>query len=487
MNLFRRRSSVFLFASAALLATTSLTISLTAVAQDGWTGTITMFAQGYTPNAEFATDKTLTAMQTAADAWMADHPGVTIEFVDEEFQGYNDIVRARAASGELWDVFWAQWQALNGGGLPEGIAVDLSPYFAEPNPYAPDYQTWADAMNPTIIEETRAPNGANYNINGDYVATAFFYNADLFEQAGVEALPTTWDELLAVSQQLQDAGIQPVVGVPLYSWFQRHFLSNYYADDFAAISEADGAPGYSVLDEAIATNNGTLSTADPRVLSWWTTFKDLAQYYLPDYLVQPPDSNSAAAQDFIGGNAAMYYSGSWFPNELRAAEVPFEFGSFNFPSLEGVSEFDTGHNAAGAVGGPNAAYQYAISTPEANRTMEEEGKFEVVLDWLRYLGTPDVAESIINENGSFVPTFAGTTPAEGMESLSEQAQSELIAVQIGRLSPSAENEIQSLFGLYLSGNITEEEAQTQVQDILDRSIAEYEDTNSVNLDEMGGS
>lgn len=182
----RRR---LLLSASTVLATVALAQPMWAQ-ESGWTGTITMFAQSYTPNAEFANQNDLTALQDAADAWQADHPGVTIEFVDEQFEGYNDIVRARAASGELWDVFWAQWGSLNST-LPEGIAVDLTPYFEQPNPYAPDADTWQEVMNETIISETRSPSGASYNINGDFVATAFFYNADLFEQAGIESTPTT--------------------------------------------------------------------------------------------------------------------------------------------------------------------------------------------------------------------------------------------------------------------------------------------------------
>lgn len=284
-----------------------------------------------------------------------------------------------------------------------------------------------------------------------------------------------------MSQQLQDAGIQPIVGVPYYGWMQRHFLSNFYAPEFQELAALDEQPGFSALDEAIAITNGTFSTEDPRLIGWWPLFQELAQYYVPDYLVQPSDANSAAEQDFIGGRAAMYYSGSWFPNNLRAAEVPFEFGSFSFPSLMGATELDSGYNAAGAVGGPSAGYQFAISTPEANRTMEEPGKFEVVLDWVQYLGTPEVAESIINEVGSFVPTWPGTTAAPGMEALGEQANAELISIRMDRTSAALDPELQSIFGLYLSGNISFEDATAQVQDALDRAVEEYQATNDVDL------
>lgn len=38
----------------------------------------------------------------------------------------------------------------------------------------------------------------------------FFYNKDLFEQAGIEAEPATWEEFLDVCGKLKDAGITPM-------------------------------------------------------------------------------------------------------------------------------------------------------------------------------------------------------------------------------------------------------------------------------------
>lgn len=62
-----------------------------------WTGTITMFAQEYTPNAEVANSYGLTALQDAADGFAEEHPGVTVEFVDEKYDVYTEQVRVKAA------------------------------------------------------------------------------------------------------------------------------------------------------------------------------------------------------------------------------------------------------------------------------------------------------------------------------------------------------------------------------------------------------
>lgn len=448
-----------------------------------WEGTITFFAQAYTPNAREA-ENPLKEFQTFADEYMEMHPGIEIQFIDEEMPEYDTIIRTKAAAGELWDIFWAQWGNLNGN-YPEGIAVDLTPFFKEPNPYIPGNSAWQEAMNETVVNQTIAPNGAHYNINGDFVGTAFFYNKALFEQAGITAAPDSWPALLEATKKLKDAGITPMGAFPSYGWFQRHFLTDFYSTDFATLEGFDKAPAISPLDEAVAMQKGLLSTKDPRFMAWWPIFKEFTDYWTPDYLTQTgEEAGEPSLQDFTGGRTAIYYSGSWTPNQLRDAGVEFEWSAFNFPKLStDVTEHATGISTAGQVGGPNAAYQYAMSTPKANKTMEEEGKAEAVLDFLRFIGTPRVVEAVVNENGSFIPTWPDTSPKPGSEALVEQASEGLKSVWVGNSTPDLEPTIQRTFGLYLSGNITIEEATEQVQQAIDKAVEDYARTNNVNYEE----
>jgi raffinose/stachyose/melibiose transport system substrate-binding protein len=452
----------------------------TTVPELTWQGTITFYSQAYTPNSTQEGADQLTAFQTIADEYQALHPGITIQFIDEDTPEYDTVVRTKAAAGELWDIFWAQWGLLNGN-YPEGIAVDLNPFFDQPNPYIPGNQRWADAMNETVLNETIAPSGARYNINGDFVGTAFYYNKDLFEQAGITEPPSTWPELVQVAQQLKDAGITPMSQFPSYGWFQRHFLTDFYSPDFDTIQNFDDAPAISPLDEAVAMQKGILSTKDPRFMAWWPIFKQLTDTWAPDYLTQTgEEAGDPSLQDFTGGRTAIFYSGSWTGNNIRTAGAEFEWGTFNFPVLDkSVSEYAQGISTAGQVGGPNAAYQYAISTPKANKTMEEPGKPEAVLDFLRFIGTPRAVESIVNEKGSFIPTWPDTTPSAGNEVIVEQAKEGLKSVWVGNSVPDLDPSIQRTFGLYLSGNISIEEATAEVQGYLDKAVADYAATNGV--------
>lgn len=448
-------------------------------AQDGgWQGEITFYAQAYTPNSELPNANQLAAFQEVADAYQAEHPGITIRFIDEEFPDYLQTLRVRSSGQELWDVFWVQSGQINGV-LPNGIARDLTDLYDAPNPYIEGNTAWREAMNSTVIAYTTAPSGAIYIIDGDFVGTAFFYNQDLFTQAGIEAAPTSWSELLDVATRLNDAGITPCAFSWDPSWFGRHFLSDFYSTEYDALTGCDGSPGQSPQDEAAAIKAGILSTADPRFMAWWPFFKEFTDLWSPEYLAQELSvADEGAQEDFAAGETAMFYNGSWFPRNLQTIGIEFELGSFSFPQLTTEDiEFATGVDVAGVVGGPNAAFQYAMSTAESNSTLEEEGKEAAVIDFLHYIGTPEVIEQVVNELGSFAPTWPGTTPVAGLETFADQANTGLKVVNIGNSSANLLPNWQRIFGLYLSGNIELDEVTQQFQTELDRAVQEYEQAN----------
>lgn len=449
-----------------------------------WTGTINMYAQSYTPNPKNITglkaDQHM--LRTIADEYEKAHPGIKINFVDEEFKDYTQTVRVKAAAGELFDVYWAQWAELNGT-FPKGIAEDLTDAFGKPNPYIPDKATWQEAMNDTVVNETASPEGKHYNINGDYVATAFFYNKDLFAKAGITEAPKTWAELIDASKKLQAAGIVAMSQAPDYGWFQRHFLTDFYSKDFDTIAAYDKAPGISSLDEAVGISKGLLDTKDPRFMGWWPVFKQLTDTWKKDDLTgDPAVVGTDARNDFLAGKTAIFYDGSWLPNNAADAKITFPLGSFNFPTLSAAdTAMSTGLDASGAVGGPNAAFQFAIATKEADKSMKEDGKQAAVLDWLQFVGTPEHVEQIVNENGNFVPTWPGTKPNESMTELASQASKELKAIGVGNSSPNLGKDLQRTFGLYLSGNIDLDKATANVQKALDAATKEYKTKNNTDF------
>lgn len=468
------------------IALTALLLSSFAAAAPGaWRGTITMYVQDYTPNWP-GVERPLKVFQQIASEYEKKYPGIKVKFSTVPIPDNDTNIRVKAAAGELFDIYWAQAASLNST-LPRGVAVDLAPAFRQPNPYIPGNRAWQDAMNKTVLAESRAPGGPVYVLSGDQVAYTIFYNKDLFRKAGISKPPTSFSELLATSRKLKAAGIAPVHAVPAYPWWSTYFLSDLYSKDYARLTGFDGQPGQSALDEVVAISKGVLSPKDDRFMSWWPTFKQFTDLWPKDYLTLDVGKNyDAFTQDFVGGKAAMAYEGSYSARTLKDLGVKFEVGAFNFPKLsKKESRYATGANVANAFGG-TGSFQYALSTPLANKTMREAGKPEAVLDWMRYFGTPKNLQRLTAENGSYVPTWPGTTAKLALDfdssALKAQISQPRRALNVGSASANLGwVDMQRIFGLYLGGNITLDQAKVQVQTLLDRTAADYVRKNKVDL------
>lgn len=279
----------------ALLLAGALLGSAALAAPGNYKGTITMYVQEYTPNWP-EVKSPLKAFQQIADEYQKRYPGIKISFWTKPIPDNNQNIRVKAAAGELFDVYWAQTADLNST-LPRGVAVDLAPYFKQPNPYIPGNKAWRDVMNKQTLAESTSPSGAVYTLSGDQVAYTIFYNRDLLSKAGVSKAPSTWAELLAAAKKLKAAGISVANEVPAYPWWSSHFLSDLYSKDYARLTGYDGAPGQSPLDEAVAIHQGLLSPKDPRFMSWWPTFKQFTDTWNKDYLNADLGKNYDLYQD----------------------------------------------------------------------------------------------------------------------------------------------------------------------------------------------
>lgn len=156
----------------------------------------------------------------------------------------------------------------------------------------------------------------------------FFYNKELFDQAGVTEVPKTWDDLLAASQKIKDKGFIPITSDDAY-------IDTMYGYHLARLLGNEGVS--KVVKEG-------LWAEEPAVLKAAQAFEDLAQKgFLSPTIgssVWPSNQNGELAL----GDAAMYLNGSWLPNEVRGMTGDdFLWGCFAYPTVEGGVN---GHEAA---------------------------------------------------------------------------------------------------------------------------------------------
>jgi hypothetical protein len=408
-------------------------------------GTITFYAQAYNPvEPTAANPNPPTKFRDVAKAWEALNPGITIEFITDlgEGQSYEAWLSTKMAGGQAPDIFWTQAYQLNSGEIPRGSFVPLTEYMQRPNRYIPGNAKWIDTFPEGLVKQFQASDGAINLIDADYVATLVIYNVAMFKKAGINFQIKTWSDYTRACEMLKAAGITPWIGNLggagtdyVSSWLSRLMYSNLYNNDFTNLAVIGGKDAVSLtpLEVAIGVKNGYFTSKDPRWLAWWPNIKEHVEKYMPRDTVSAASVNPMNA--FINEQVAMYWDGSWADNNLRAANCSFEYASFPFPYPDKASmPLATDFDSSGAVGGPSAAWQYAVSSQRANNTMNA-AKLEAVIDWLMYITTPENNEAVANDLGSFIPIIKGAKPSEanaGVASILEsQAQYIIVTTNLG--------------------------------------------------------
>lgn len=450
-----------------------------------WTGEITMAAQAYTPAVEGVRlepgSAELKAFGEIAAEFQELYPGISIKFLGAEYNTDASAMTTQAAGGQLPDVWWQQHPIVNSS-FPEGVAENLFPYMQEANPFIDGNTAWMDAYSEEIFNMTMAAPQTQYCNNADYVGTAFFYNEEVFENVGANPNPETFDELLAILETISNAGLTPSA-LPIYqegySWMSRLFLANFLGVEvLEQIDAYSEGKGISAPDVAAAWHSGVIDPREnPAVLAWWPLAKEMYSYFDREVTQLPkqvPDGSPDYIQMFAAEEVAMIYGGTWVPSNVESADGAIEVGSFNFPNLEGSDPHATNYDSANSVGGPNAAWQYFVSTESSNHTLREDGKLDAVIAWMQFFSTPERNEAIVNEYGSFVPTMNGANALPEMESISALLDLSIYAIQGGwEFSSETADRLDALFQRYVLDQIEFADVENEYVEIVQTGFDAY--------------
>ncbi len=318
-------------------------------------------------------DPGLTEFQKMADDYMAMHPNVTIEITILENEAFKTKLTTVMQSGDVPDIF----QSWGSGGMIEQVDAGLL------KDVTADLEgEWGDSLGAL---DAFAVNGKSYGVPWDMGAVTFWYNKDLFAQAGVE-VPTTWSEFLAACETLKAAGITPISVGEGDKWPGMHIWAYLVsriggAEAFAAAADSSDARTGSFEDEAFVQAGYEL--------------KKLVDggYFQEGFLGASHDDMQAA---FGNGKAAMLLGGQWSPTVQAANSADTlgvkNLGMFNFPAVEGGAGLVTD-----IVGGGNG---YAIGVnaePEA-------------IDFVKYLTNLD-NQKVVAATNMGIPVAKGASEA----------------------------------------------------------------------------
>jgi multiple sugar transport system substrate-binding protein len=159
-------------------------------------------AQGTTLRlSTFASTDEQAVIQTQLDAF-ATETGITVN-LEAVPTDYPTALTTALAAGEAADVFWVD-SLLAPDLYTRGLLLPM------------DEAVGADALAdyfPNLLAGYQYQ-GQTLGLPKDWSALAMWYNTDLFEQGGVTAAPTTWDELQSALEAVTDATGIPGLVVP---------------------------------------------------------------------------------------------------------------------------------------------------------------------------------------------------------------------------------------------------------------------------------
>ncbi len=308
--------------------------------------------------------------QQMADDYMAAHPNVTIEITVLENEAFKTKLTTVMQSGNPPDIF----QSWGGGtmneyataGLLKDITADL------------EKDGWKDTFSPGALG-VYSYQGKYYGVPRDMGAVGFWYNKDLFAQAGIEAPPKTWTEFLEVVKKLKAAGITPIALGEGDKW-PGGFWWEYLAVRIGGKAAFDAAYSH------------TGAFTDPPFVEAGKKLQELIalEPFQDGYLgASWPDEQVVMATS----KAAMDLMGQWAPGAFKDSSVDKKglgdkLGWFPFPAVEGGAG-----DPADALGGGNGFVIGKDAPPEA-------------VDFLKYLSSVDsqIAQAKI---GLSVPVVKG--------------------------------------------------------------------------------
>ncbi|HEY8590318.1 MAG TPA: extracellular solute-binding protein [Naasia sp.] len=152
----------------------------------------------------------------------------------------------------------------------------------------------------------------------------FWYNKQLLADNGIEA-PATWGDLIAASDKLLAAGIQPFSAAGKDGWPVTRLVGDYIARDLGA----------DALDQVAS---GDAKLTDPEYVAAADAVAELGATGAFGDAVGSVDYN-AAMNTFLTGKAAFFYMGSWalanFNDEEQNEIGVDNVGFFPFPAVEG--------------------------------------------------------------------------------------------------------------------------------------------------------
>ncbi|MFY0621276.1 MAG: ABC transporter substrate-binding protein [Pelagimonas sp.] len=289
------------------------------------------------------------------------HPNIDVKFraTYESYEDGTNTILREAVSGNLPDV---TMQGLNRQQIlvEKGIAKSLEPFIAQEANFAKE--GYHDAM---LSLSTFGDNvhGLPFSVS----LPVGYYNMDILKAGGIEALPTTWDEVIAACETMKANGVEN----PIFwgwnitgNWFMQALM---WSQDTAIVDNGHVALDSPEALAALEQMQEIFTKCEMQNLEW-----------------------KAALSSFSAGDIGMMF---WSTSALGAVERSqgdFELVTGPFPGM--------GETPKGLPAGGNAAL--------LTSTSDDPKVQEAAWAWLKFITSGEGAAEVAKTTGYMPPNKA---------------------------------------------------------------------------------
>ncbi len=279
------------------------------------------------------------AYETFIDTFEAANPGITVKFEAFEAANYNTILSTALAGGTGPDVMMVRayggLENVANAGYLEAISAESVPALAE-------------FAEPALAAETLRADGKIYAVPFASQTQLVIYNKAIFDANGLSE-PQTWDELVAASQTLKDAGVIPFANGTATAW----------QNETVTFGLGSSLMGKDFYNELMA---GTTDFTDARFTDALADVAAVAKDYFPDGFIGL--DYPSAQQLFASGMAGMFVGGSYELATFKGLNPDIEMGVFAAPGKDAADDklvglyFDGGYAANATSANKDAAIKF---------------------------------------------------------------------------------------------------------------------------------
>ena len=367
----------------------------------------------------------LEELDTIISAFEEANPGITIEVSTAPFSDYFTLLQADVVSGDAPDVFELNYENFVTYAANDTL-LDISEYLSGDAPYYPR------ALEAFQYE------GAQLALPETFSTVLLFYNADLFDQAGLE-YPTdswTWADATAAAETIGALG-DDVWGLfsPVQFW------------EFYKKAGQNGECSFFNADMTESTIN---SAACVETLSTMVSFIDSG--------LMPSAAQLSGVSDselFLSGNLGMLVTGIWMFGAFQ--DAPFAWDVQIEPAINQHAH----HFFANGV---------AVSATTAHA--------EAAAKWAEFLTASEVAATVRVEAGWELPAldqpeyfaaYLELTPPANRAAVFQALESPVTPPVIERQN-EMQDAVNALISQVLDGELTAQDALDQAKTALDALV-----------------